>query len=221
MFSSKFFFNNSVTFLWSCLNDVVWNSCWNQALDSFWLGDAIWWQRTGSILAQVLTYCLAIPNCLPEPMLTKYQRDAVSFTCEQFAQEIDLWYKFENYQLLPYWPGINVLTVFTSSMLNTVQLKPEFAVVPLHVKAVFIMQHSHMSIRCNLVCCCTVEIFLLIFVLLFCGLINVIMIMHCTKMHVMSLKACFINVGCCYWNLTRLHCNIYLGNTIALMFVFD
>ena len=35
---------------------------WGWLLNSSWPGDAIWWQRNGSTLAQVMAWCLMAPN---------------------------------------------------------------------------------------------------------------------------------------------------------------
>ena len=50
-------------------------------LHSLWPNDPIWRQRSGSILAQVMTYCPYGTKPLPEPMLTKHQWGPVMFIC--------------------------------------------------------------------------------------------------------------------------------------------
>ena len=52
-----------------------------QWVNSLWPSDTIWWQRSGSTLAQVMACC---PKPLPEPMLTDHQRSPVKFILGQF-----------------------------------------------------------------------------------------------------------------------------------------
>ena len=53
-------------------------------LNSLWPSDAIWRQRSGSTLAQVMACCPDGTKPLPEPMLTDHQWSPVTFILGQF-----------------------------------------------------------------------------------------------------------------------------------------
>ena len=52
--------------------------------NSLWPKDAIWHQRSGSTLVQVMACCLTAPSHLPESMLTDHQWSQLTFILEQF-----------------------------------------------------------------------------------------------------------------------------------------
>ena len=57
-----------------------------QWVNSLWRSDAIWWQRSGSTLAQVMACCVTDTKPLPEPMLTYHQWSPVTFILGQFQK---------------------------------------------------------------------------------------------------------------------------------------
>ena len=54
--------------------------------NSLWLSDAIWWQRSGSTLMQVMAGCLTVPSL----MLINHKWDLMEFNWDQFHRKCSL-----------------------------------------------------------------------------------------------------------------------------------
>ena len=116
---SDFFYQKSKHFhsrrcLWKChLHNV--SHFVPPYVNSLWSGDAIWWQRSRSILRQVMFFYLKGTKPLPELMLIFHWRYSSTFDREQLHCKLLLYcyYKFENHITAAFltgpltWPWLN------------------------------------------------------------------------------------------------------------------
>ena len=87
-------------------------------INAMWPSDATWWQRSGSILAQVMACCLTTPSHYLNQHWLIISEDLQHSPEVNFTQYIYPWHEFENHSPETQFPMVPVGTKRAASMPN-------------------------------------------------------------------------------------------------------